>query len=435
MRSGCLHRTVDDMNQNAPSIGSTLPRLTETRGRFFASFMGLALIGGATMGMIDLAVNLYSIHLGATSRQIGLVKSLQGLGVMVMVIPAGFLIDAYGAAVVFIAGCCIIGIVCLALPLASTPAILPLFAAVLGLGVSFRITSLSSVFLIHIDAVGNEKAGWIRGAHSLGFSLLGPLGLGVLLARLAFGTSFLAISLMMGATVFLAFHVLGCNYTRISNVKDQAQSSFGGTVSNIRALGSDETMVQTAMLEFLNVVGLSCFTTFVVEHALRDLHVDRSLALGLVATEGVTFIMALFLGGMLLRHWKQRTLYAASALLIAVALVLIAWSKEIALLRAGALLLGVGAGMIAVMNLSAAAHVRALKGQVAGLLSLSSSSGMCLGPLLGGVICQKYSFNLLFYGLAAVFLVGGTLSLVFVSDRTGRSPKRETEDRAVLSEI
>ena len=147
------------------------------------------------------------------------------------------------------------------------------------------------------------------------------------------------------------------------------------------------------MLEFLNVVGLSCFTTFVVEHALRDLHVDRSLALGLVATEGVTFIMALFLGGMLLRHWKQRTLYAASALLIAVALVLIAWSKEIALLRAGALLLGVGAGMIAVMNLSAAAHVRALKGQVAGPSVIKFQFGNVFGTALGGSDLSEIQFQ------------------------------------------
>lgn len=361
------------------------------------------------MGMTDIAVNLYSIQLGATSPQLGAIKGLQGLGVLAMVLPVGFLIDSFGAALTFIVGSAIVGAVNLAFPLVTVPQLLPLLTAVLGLGVSFRMTSLNSVFLTHIDAVGNSRAGWIRASHALGYALLSPLGVGSLIRQFNFGVSFVLISVLSLVAIVFASSVFGARPASGVASAPGARLTPRNIGASILALSQDRKLVNASLAEALNAACLSCFITFIVAYALRGLGASQDTALRLVALEGSTFIVTLFGGGLLLERFKPKPLYIASYLLVSSALALAGVGKQLPALQAGAILLGIGVGMICVLNLSQVASVKALKGRVAGVFTLCASMGMTLGPVLGGLVCQHFGFKAMFLGLVIPFLIAALI--------------------------
>jgi MFS family permease len=372
--------------------------------RVFGSFMLLALLGGSTMGMTDIAVNLYSIHLGATSPQLGLIKGLQGLGVLAMVLPAGFMIDSFGAAMMFAFGSIIVGGVNLAFPLVGAARWIPVLTAVLGLGVSFRMTSLNSVFLTHIGAVGNGKAGWIRASHALGYALLSPLGMGRLIQRFDFRISFGLISVLSLVAIGFAASVFGQQPASGVASAPDVRLTPKNIASSILALARDRKLVNASLAEALNAGSLSCFVTFIVAYALRGLGVDQVSALRLVALEGATFIVTLFGGGALIGRIPLRQLYLGSYTLVAVALALAGSGRGLAVLQAGAALLGAGVGMISVLNLAQVASVNAMKGRVAGVFTLCASAGMTLGPVLGGLACDRFGFQRMFLALVVPFV-------------------------------
>ena len=47
--------------------------------------------------MMNLILSIYALSLNATSTQIGLIKGISGLGDLLIVLPAGFLVDYLGS--------------------------------------------------------------------------------------------------------------------------------------------------------------------------------------------------------------------------------------------------------------------------------------------------------------------------------------------------
>ncbi len=60
-------------------------------------FMLINISTGIAMGMMNLILPIYAISLNATSTQIGLIKGISGLGDLLIVLPAGFLVDYLGS--------------------------------------------------------------------------------------------------------------------------------------------------------------------------------------------------------------------------------------------------------------------------------------------------------------------------------------------------
>ncbi|MBV5325865.1 MAG: hypothetical protein J0626_11735, partial [Rhodospirillaceae bacterium] len=57
----------------------------------------LAAISGLTVGLGKILTTLYAISLGATPFQVGIVSAMESIGMVLVTVPAGFIIARYGA--------------------------------------------------------------------------------------------------------------------------------------------------------------------------------------------------------------------------------------------------------------------------------------------------------------------------------------------------
>ena len=81
-----------------------------------ASFVALAITAAATIGMGNVITIFYAPHLGASSFQVGLIYGAQSFGMMLMTMPAGFIIARCGAKRVYFFSSTMVMATYLALP-------------------------------------------------------------------------------------------------------------------------------------------------------------------------------------------------------------------------------------------------------------------------------------------------------------------------------
>lgn len=65
--------------------------------RFLASFLILSVVSGLTVGLGKIVTTLYAISLNATPFQIGVISAMESVGMVLVTVPAGFVIARYGA--------------------------------------------------------------------------------------------------------------------------------------------------------------------------------------------------------------------------------------------------------------------------------------------------------------------------------------------------
>jgi len=56
-------------------------------------FMFINISSGIAVGMMNFIIPVYALSLNATSTEIGLIKGISGIGDLLVVLPAGFLVD------------------------------------------------------------------------------------------------------------------------------------------------------------------------------------------------------------------------------------------------------------------------------------------------------------------------------------------------------
>ncbi|PZR01878.1 MAG: MFS transporter, partial [Archangium gephyra] len=64
--------------------------------RFLANFIALSLVSGLTIGLGKIVTTLYALQLGASSFQVGIISAMESVGMMLVTVPAGFIIARYG---------------------------------------------------------------------------------------------------------------------------------------------------------------------------------------------------------------------------------------------------------------------------------------------------------------------------------------------------
>ena len=170
---------------------------------FLAGFMLLAAFSGATIGMAKIVTTLYALHIGASPMQLGVISAMESLGMVLLTLPAGFVIARYGARRVYFLASLGPLLLNLAIPLAGSWLWLAAARLLIGLCIPFRIVAMNSAFLRQLRHIGNDKAGWYRGALTLGMGLLGPL-LGNWLSGGSFTLGFVVIGLCFGLMALYA---------------------------------------------------------------------------------------------------------------------------------------------------------------------------------------------------------------------------------------
>ena len=367
------------------------------RHRFLAAFALLSSVMGISVGMAKVTTSLYAVHLGATEAMLGVVAGSQSVGILLMSIPLGFLVDRHGPARLFLTGTVVAGTLYVILPLVDTTAFLVACTSLIGCFMPFRFVSLNTVFLEQLAQMGESKAGWYRGTHMAGTFLVGP-ALGALAVSLLGyrGTYWLigglfALTIIMSPIVFRQVE---------ATVRPSRAMSWREVRGQLALIVRDPDLRGACMAEFTAQGITMYYGFFIVVIGIADLGLTPQRTSSLVSAQGLAYVFALFVLGGAARALGQLSAYLTSAAILACALVVLATGTDASTLLLGGVLLGLGAGLLQIVNLMRFARIggRMGRGKIAGLNALVGPAGGMIGNVCGGMLGHRI-------GLQAVFLV------------------------------
>jgi predicted MFS family arabinose efflux permease len=373
--------------------------------RFLITFAVLASLMGTSVGMAQVSASLYAVELGSSATMLGLIAGSQSLGVLVMSLPVGMLVERFGPTRPFLLGTLLAGLTYATVPLWATPGWLLACTAAISFFMPLRFVSLNTVFLQQLQALGENKAGWYRGTHMVGMFLLGP----ALGARAVQSFGFAWTYRLIAGVFLLTLFVSPIVFARYARPPEATHAQgFSAVRSQLGLLFRDAELRTVSLIETVTQAAGAFFTFFVVVLAVSQAGATPTHASSFVAVKGVTFILALFaLGGALKRLGPARA-YGWSFLLIAASFGLLGVATDARLLWTGSLLLGLGLGSVQIATLTRYAQVGARRGygRVSGLSALVGPSGGIFGNLLGGVLSKHVGLQSTFLLAALGFLLG-----------------------------
>jgi MFS family permease len=337
------------------------------------------------------------MHLGANEALLGLVAGSQSAGILLIGLPMGFLVDRYGPAGLFVIGSLCAGAMYMVVPLVPSAMFLVGCTFVISFFMPFRFVSLSTVFLKQLEVLGEEKAGWARGSHMAGTTMVGPALAATLIQASSYEHTYWVIAALFLLTMFMSPLVF-------SQYQTETQSTRALRWRDVRAqlvlIGRDVDLRGACMVDFTGQAIMMFYTFFIVVIALAQLGLGADAASGLVGAQGFSYVLALFTLGPFANRFGQASVYVLSAGLVALALVLLGTAGSPPLLWVGGLLLGVGLGLLQIVNLMRFARIggRLGRGKIAGLNALVGPAGGMVGSMGGGLIGHHI-------GLQTVFLL------------------------------
>ena len=348
-----------------------------------ASFVALAITAAATIGMGNVITTFYALHLGASSFQVGLIYGAQSFGMMLMTMPAGFIIARYGAKRVYLLSSIMVMAAYLAVPWLKFWYLLAGARALIGLCAPFRTVSMNSSFLQRMKTLSPNKAGWYRASQSTGIAVIGPWLGNYLTQNASFAMSYGALAVMF------AFMALYSQSFLPDAEQGTAAPENNGILAQIKLLVRDVWVFESCLTEFVNTSTVSLFSTFIILVVVQQLHESQELAITLLTTQGLSTIAALFLFGYVFKRLPLSASYIGSLVLGIAAMVLLGTSHTIPLLMAGALCLSWAAALIHLVNVMRLAGSKVSKSKIASVIYLCGLLGTLTGSVVGGAI-SKY---------------------------------------------
>ena len=173
------------------------------RNELLFNFMLVNISSGIAVGMMNFIIPVYALSLNATSAEIGLIKGFTGIGDLLIVLPAGFLIDYFGSKKMYSISCIFGSLIIISISFATNASFLLLIMLVYGISKTIRTTSNNADFFKHMNAIGASKAGYFKGSITIGSALIGPLIGGIAI-------------LAMGYTSYFVLTVHSCFYRLLS---------------------------------------------------------------------------------------------------------------------------------------------------------------------------------------------------------------------------
>jgi MFS family permease len=360
--------------------------------RFLMSFVLLAMVSGATIGMAKLVTTLYALHVGAGAAQVGIIAAMESLGMAVLTLPAGFLIARFGARRVY--GIASVGplLLNLVLPLTDAWYWIATTQLLIGLCIPFRVVSMNSAFLDQLPRIGVAKAGWYRAALSVGMGLAGPFAANALSSLLGYGWSFVLVAASFGAMGVFAQTFLP------DEPAPGADAGRTTALREIRTMLADVEIGESCLVEFVSSAVRASYGAFVVVIALQVLRLDRADAVQLVMIDGVASVAALLGLGYLVRGLSPGQRYAASVALAVAGLALLGTADGFWPFASGAVLLGAGCALVHLINMAQLSRHPAAKSKISSLFNTASMAGFFAGAMAGSALSTRI-------GLQQVFLL------------------------------
>lgn len=375
-----------------------LSRSAPDSRRFIARFLLLAIVSGATIGMAKLVTTLYALQMGATAAQVGIISSMESLGMALLTLPAGFLIARFGARAVY--GIASVGPLLLNLVLPFTGAWywIALTQLLIGFCIPFRVVSMNSAFLGELQRIGAAKAGWYRAALLVGMGLCGPFAANALSATLGYGWSFALVAASFGAMALFAQTFLPD--------EPAVAAGGGGALREIGSLLANVEVGESCLVEFVAAAARAAYVAFVVVIALQVLHLSQAEAVQLVMIDGVASVAALLGLGYLVRGVPLAWQYLASVVLAVAGLALLGVAADFAGFALGGVLLSAGASLIHLINMGQLSRHPAAKSKISSLFNTASMAGSFGGAMLGSALSAWIGLQHLFLAwIPAVLLL------------------------------
>jgi MFS family permease len=377
-----------------------------TSQRFLLAFTLLSSFMGISVGLARVTTSLYALDLHASDTMLGLIAGSQTIGILVMGLPVGVLVDHFGPARLFVLGTVLAGITYFLTPMLPTAEFLLLCSTLISFFMPLRFISLNTVFMTQLAALGESKAGWFRGTHMIGFFLLGPILAPPLVALLNFDGTFwliaaaFAVTLLGGPFVFAHYREHQTHTRRFR---------WADVISQLGLLRTDAELRETCLLEFFTQAINGFYSFFIIVIAIETFHLSKDDASRLVAAEGLSLIVALFLLGRLARSFSQAHVYLGSFVWVIVSLMVLGLTHAGTGLWIGGLALGLGVGMLEIVNLTRFARLSGVlgRGKIAGLNALVGPGGSLFGSIFGGIIGPVFGLQAVFVLFALPFLIFG----------------------------
>ncbi|GAA5784629.1 MFS transporter [Chitiniphilus shinanonensis] len=374
------------------------------RHRFLLAFVLLSSVAGLSVGVAKVATSLYALDLAASELELALIAGAQSVGILLMSMPIGVLVDQLGPLRLFVFGSIAAGLLYLATPLVAAPAFLAATAVAISLCMPCRFVSLNAVFMQQLERVGVAKAGWFRGTHMIGMFLLGPSLAVAVIAAVQYAGTYTLIGVAFFGTALLAPLVMRHYAPGPARTLSwrELRAQFG-------LLWRDRELRRVGLVEFAGQAVNQYYGFFIVIIALQHYRFASAGAAALLTVQGAAFVLALFTLGVLLQRIGERRFLLAGFALVTLALLGLGLTERAAWLWPGAAALGLGLGMVQTANLSRFARIgsRLGRGRVAGINAFVGPAGGLAGSVAGGWVGHLFGLQFTFVLFAPLFLAFG----------------------------
>ncbi|MBV6826521.1 MFS transporter [Pseudomonas sp. PD9R] len=367
-------------------------------------FVGMNLLSGLSMGLANITLPLFAMSLGSTPATIGLLAICQSVGVLLMGLPAGLMVDRFGPKRLLIIGSITVGGLYLLLSQASNVATLAVVVSLVSCLMPLRSVALSALFMQKISQVGVTKAGWFRGCYMGGQVLLAPLAAAAMIGHFGYPYSYLLIG---GCFTLLLVFLSPVTRTYRKPSSEAPPLSLQALKQQLSVLRSDPQLRRNCTWELALQATNQFFTFFIAIIAIKRFHVELAAATSLITLNGVCYVAALLFAGRLAQRFGESVLRRLGCVLSASALLALGLADSIQIMRLAAPLLGAGMGMIQVISLSGLARCGARHGpgRVSGVTIFLFPLGGLLGSALGGIVGDYLDLQTVFFLLAPVFVI------------------------------
>ncbi len=355
-------------------------------------FMLINISSGIAVGMMNFIIPIYALSLKANSTEIGLITGISGIGDLLIVLPAGLLVDYFGSKKVYSASCMLGATIIMLLSFVTVPALLLPVMVFYGMARAFRITSQNAAFFKNLNIIGTRRAGWYNGSMTIGVALIGPLIGGLA----AIATGFTSYFVFTGMFLLIPLIVIFAYTNHRNNLQVKpGNSSIIGASNHYKYLSKNRILMFATMIGGLNTALFIAFTTFITVFVIRDLGLSPGIAAMLISIKGGATLVVFFCGHLLRRN--KNNLYLFSFILTILSLLILVISKDTFHLAIASAVQGIGSGLISLINITQVGNIEGEKGKIAGIFSFGNGIGAIFGPTLGGIIGDAF-------GLKAIFL-------------------------------
>lgn len=376
---------------------------TPLTAKFMSSFVLLTIIAGLGVGVARVLISLYAVHLNASELQLGLISAAQNIGILLMALPIGVLIQRLGSLKVFSIGSVVGAVLYFLTPLHANAWYLMILTALVSCFLPMRFVSINTVFLSNLKRLGPAKAGWFRGSHMMGFFLIAPALSVLLIEHFGYSGSFYCVALLFLGTLFFAPF---CFQKVHQHTQSTPSFQWRDVVAPLALLKTHAPLRVICALEFLSSVANNYFGFFIVVIAIQSFTLPESMAVMLLTTQGIIFVGSLFTLGGLAELVGYQKFYLIGLGLISSALLILALTPVTLWMWPASLMLGLGLGMLHIANFMSFAKVgeQTAMAKISPILALVGPTGGLFGGFLGAALGASVGLQNLFFPIGLAFL-------------------------------